>query len=284
MQKKEKFAVGAFNVSDSTLLQIVVEAAEENNSPAIIEVHPTELDYAKDEFFKYVVSRLTSSHIPFVLHLDHGDTIQNVLRAIRCGFTSVMIDGSLLSFDENVSITKKVVEICHQLDISVEGEMGTIGSMGNTFEKGGKAVTGVTYTDPGDAKRFVELTGVDTLAVAIGTAHGIYPKGYKPKLNLTVLKEIVSNINIPLVLHGGSNNPDSEIAEAVKLGAQKVNISSDFKSAIYKKLTEILNERGGWDPNNLFPEPIIEGKKVITHKMELFDSISKANFYSDVKA
>ncbi|MGX7048563.1 hypothetical protein RU86_GL000612 [Lactococcus piscium] len=281
--QKEKFAVGAFNISDNALFQTVVETAEENMAPAIIEVHPTELAYAKDDFFKYVVARLSNSPIPFVLHLDHGDTIQNVLRAIRCGFTSVMIDGSLLSFADNVALTKEVVHICHQLDISVEGELGTIGAMGDTFEKGGDAVTGVAYTDPQDAKLFVEQTGVDTLAVAIGTAHGIYPDGFEPKLNLTILKQIKETVAIPLVLHGGSNNPDSEISSAVSLGVQKVNISSDFKREIYKKLAEILTTKGGWDPNNLFPDAILAGKKVVKQKMELFDSIDKAHLYETVK-
>ena len=168
------------------------------------------------------------------------------------------------------------MDICHLLGISVEGELGTIGSMGATMEEG---VDGITYTDPKDAKHFVETTGVDTLAVAIGTAHGIYPKGFEPKLNMDVLKSITQEISIPLVLHGGSNNPDSEISEAVRLGISKVNISSDFKFAIYKKLREVLSTREGWDPNNIFPECMIEGKKVVKHKMVLFDSINKAEYY-----
>ena len=274
--KKQGFAVGAYNISDNELFQTVVETAEENLSPAIIEVHPDELTFAKDDFFKSVVARLSNSNIPFVLHLDHGDSMTSVLRAIRCGFTSVMIDGSLLPFEENLKITKEVVDICHLLGISVEGELGTIGSMGATMEEG---VDGITYTDPKDAKHFVETTGVDTLAVAIGTAHGIYPKGFEPKLNMDVLKSITQEISIPLVLHGGSNNPDSEISEAVRLGISKVNISSDFKFAIYKKLREVLSTREGWDPNNIFPECMIEGKKVVKHKMVLFDSINKAEYY-----
>ncbi|SKA14303.1 fructose-bisphosphate aldolase, class II [Pilibacter termitis] len=279
--KKEKFAVGAFNISDLALFRTVVETAEAENAPAIIAVHPTELAYAKDDFFKYVVARISNSKIPFVLHLDHGDSMQSVLRAIRCGFSSVMIDGSLLPFEENLKLTKEVVDICHELNVSVEGELGTIGSMGATMEEG---VEGVTYTDANDAKIFVEQTGVDTLAIAIGTAHGIYPKGFKPELKMDILEAIKEKIEIPLVLHGGSNNPDYEIQQAVKLGISKVNISSDYKCAIYKKLREILSTQEGWDPNNLFPECIEEGKKVVKQKMELFDSIGKATLYANIDA
>ena len=275
------FAVGAFNISDNALFQTVVETAEANNAPAIIAVHPTELNYAKDDFFKYVVARISNSKIPFVLHLDHGDSVQSVLRAIRCGFSSVMIDGSLLPFSENVSLTKEVVAVCHQLNISVEAELGTIGSMGATMEKG---VEGVIYTDPSDAEIFINETGADTLAVAIGTAHGIYPKGFKPELKMDVLKAIKEKVTVPLVLHGGSNNPDSEISEAVKIGISKVNISSDFKCAIYQKLREVLTEKEGWDPNNIFPECIDEGKKVVQQKMTLFNSIGKARLYQDIDA
>lgn len=278
--QKEKFAVGAFNVSDNALFQTVVETAEENNAPAIVEVHPTELEYSKDDFYKYVVARLSNSRVPFVLHLDHGDSIKSVVRAIRCGFTSVMIDGSLLPFEENIAITKKTVDICRTIGISVEAELGTIGSMGATMEEG---VAGITYTDPEDAKKFLDATGADTLAVAIGTAHGIYPEGFVPELKLDVLKAITEKVDVPLVLHGGSNNPDTEIRNAVHLGISKVNISSDFKSAIYNKLREILTTREGWDPNTIFPECILEGKKVIQHKMELFDAIGKAELYKDLQ-
>ena len=143
-------------------------------------------------------------------------------------------------------------------------------------------MTEVIYTNPEDAKKFVEQTGVDTLAVAIGTCHGLYPKGVTPKLRMDVLEEITKVVDIPLVLHGGSGNPDSEIAEAVRLGIQKVNISSDYKSAFFTKAREILSQEGsGWDPNNLFPECIEAGKAVIKQKMELFNCVGAAKYYRD---
>ncbi|MCJ0556437.1 ketose-bisphosphate aldolase, partial [Enterococcus cecorum] len=271
--KENHFAVGAFNISDSNLFRTVVEAAEENDSPAIIAVHPTELEYSKDEFFQYVVERVKNSPVPFVVHMDHGDSLASILRAIHCGFSSVMIDGSLLPFEENIKVTKEVVDVCHKIGVSVEGELGTIGSTGTSVEGG---VTEVIYTDPADAKRFVEETGIDTLAVAIGTAHGIYPKGIKPKLRMDVLESIKEVVDIPLVLHGGSANPDEEIAQAVKIGIQKVNISSDYKYAYYKKCREILANTEWWDPNVINPECIEAAKEVIKFKMNLFNSIGKA--------
>ena len=276
--KENHFAVGAFNISDSNLFRTVVEAAEENDSPAIIAVHPTELEYSKDEFFQYVVERVKNSPVPFVVHMDHGDSLASILRAIHCGFSSVMIDGSLLPFEENIKVTKEVVDVCHKIGVSVEGELGTIGSTGTSVEGG---VTEVIYTDPADAKRFVEETGIDTLAVAIGTAHGIYPKGIKPKLRMDVLESIKEVVDIPLVLHGGSANPDEEIAQAVKIGIQKVNISSDCKYAYYKKCREILANTEWWDPNVINPECIAAAKEVIKFKMNLFNSIGKAKLYRE---
>ena len=277
--KEKHFAVGAFNVSESNLFRTVVEAAEANDAPAIIAVHPTELAYCKDDFVKYMIARAANSPVPFVIHMDHGDSIDSIMRAVHCGFTSVMIDGSALPFEENIEKTAEVVRYCHMVNVSVEGELGTIGDTGTSIEGG---MTEVIYTDPEDAKKFVERTGVDTLAVAIGTCHGLYPKGVTPKLRMDVLQAIKDVVDIPLVLHGGSGNPDSEIAEAVEIGIQKVNISSDYKSAFFTKAREILSQQGsGWDPNNIFPECIEAGKAVIKQKMELFHCVGAAKYYRD---
>lgn len=274
--QKHQFAVGAFNVADSNFLRVVVEEAENNNSPAIIAVHPTELEFVKDEFFSYVISRIKNSHVPFVLHLDHGGNLEDIMRAIHVGFSSVMIDGSLLPLEENIQLTKQIVEVSHSLGVSVEGELGTIGNTGTSVEGG---VSEVIYTRPEDAQEFVEKTGVDTLAIAIGTCHGIYPKDMKPKLRMDILKEIKETVDIPLVLHGGSANPDEEIAEAVQIGIQKVNISSDYKFAFYKKCREILVETELWDPNAIYPACIDAAKEIVKYKMNLFQSIGKAETY-----
>lgn len=279
MAKEKHFAVGAFNVSESNLVRTVVEAAEQNDAPAIVALHPTELDYCKDDFLSYVRARCANSPVPFVIHMDHGDSIESIMRAVHCGFTSVMIDGSLLPLEENIAKTSEVVRYCHMLDVSVEGELGTIGDTGTSIEGG---MTEVAYTDPGDAETFVRQTGVDTLAVAIGTCHGLYPKGVTPKLRMDVLEAIKAVVDVPLVLHGGSGNPDSEVVEAVKIGIQKVNISSDYKSAFFTKAREILaQENSGWDPNNIFPACIEAGKAVITQKMELFGCVGAARYYRE---
>lgn len=277
--KENKFAVGAFNVADSNFLRVVVEAAEENNSPAIIAVHPTELAFTKDAFFTYVLERIKNSKVPFVLHLDHGDSLNSVLRAVQCGFSSVMIDGSLLPFEENIELTKSVVDVCSPLNVSVEGELGTIGDTGTTIEGG---VSEIKYVDPNQVEEFIAKTNVDTLAVAIGTAHGIYPKDVKPKIQMSLLEEIVSRVDTHLVLHGGSANPDEEISKAVELGIGKVNISSDYKYAFYKKCREILSTTELWDPNGIYPECIEAAKQVVKYKMSLFNSHDKAPLYNEV--
>ncbi|MCA5932029.1 ketose-bisphosphate aldolase [Pectobacterium versatile] len=274
--REHRFAIGAFNVADSCFIRAVVEEAEATNTPAIISIHPSELEFVTDEFFAYVRERTLRSPVPFVIHLDHGASIAHVLRAIQCGFTSVMIDGSLLPYEENVALTTEVVKLAHAVGVSVEGELGTIGDTGTTIEGG---VSKVIYTDPEQAEDFVNRTGVDTLAVAIGTAHGIYPKDLKPELQMHILRDISQRVSIPLVLHGGSANPDAEIAEAVTLGVGKINISSDMKFAYFQKAREILSRKTWWDPNAIYPEPINAAKEVIRYKMALFGSTGKADLY-----
>ena len=275
--QKEKFAVGAYNIGSAELLKTALEECEANNAPIILAIHPSELEYLTDEFIEYVKVRAMKTHIPAVIHLDHGGTKEQVIRAIRCGFTSVMIDASHYSFEENVRITKEIVEIAKPLNVSVEAELGTIGNLGDSYEGG---VSEIIYTDPVKARELVERTGIDTLAVAIGTSHGLYPKWMTPKLNLELLKEIKSQVGIPLVLHGGSANPDNEIAESVKLGICKINISSDIKSVFFKKVRETLKENEKlMEPHEIFSTAINEAKKVVKHKLELFNCIDKARLY-----
>ncbi|MGI5105445.1 ketose-bisphosphate aldolase [Treponema socranskii] len=274
--QKEHFAVPAFNVSSSMILKGVMEACEEKHAPVIIAIHPDELSFVGDSFVAAVREEAHKASVPVCIHLDHGASFAQVIRAIACGFTSVMIDSSTTSFDDNIAITKKVVEAAHAVSVSVEAELGTIGATGN----GGEAGTdNIIYTDPDDVVRFVEATNVDTLAIAIGTAHGLYPKTKKPKLRLDLLKEIVGKTSVPLVLHGGSDNPDEEIAEAVRLGVAKINISSDIKSAFYKKCREVLEDTTLREPNAIYPECIDAMKQVIYHKIELFNDGDKARYY-----
>lgn len=274
---KNEFAVPAFNIGSEAILKGVVESANEKNAPVILAIHPTELEFLGDSFIKTCIEEAHKSPVPMVIHLDHGGKFEEILRAIRCGFTSVMIDASHMSYEDNIAITKKVVEVAHPLNVSVEAELGTIGTTGESYEGG---ADDIIYTDPAQAKDFIAKTGIDTLAVAIGTAHGIYPKDKKPELKLDLLKTIRDTVDIPLVLHGGSSNPDEEIAQSVKIGISKINISSDIKFAFYKKCREVLSENPGWiEPNAIYPPCIKAMREVVEFKMQLFNDIDKAKLY-----
>ena len=262
----------------------VMESAEEKQAPFMMAIHPDELSFLRDSFVSQVIYECNHTKIPIVLHLDHGANYKQVIHAIQLGFTSVMIDSSKLPFEENIKITRKVVEAAHDVGVSVEAELGTIGDTGNNIEGG---VTKVIYTDPEKAKEFVERTNVDSLAVAIGTAHGIYPKYLKPELKLDILEEITKVVDIPLVLHGGSSNPDEEIAKAVQIGISKINISSDIKIAFAEKLKEIVTKNEISDvrePDIMFPECIKECRKVVDHKIDLFNDADKIKYFKISKS
>ena len=238
--RKHHFAVGAFNVCDSLLFSTVMECAEEQHAPVIVELAPPEFSYVGSDFFAYAVKRMQNSSVPCVLHLDHGKTIQDCIRAIRCGFTSVMIDGSLLAYEDNVKLTKTVVELAHGVDVSVEGEIGTIGALSDSVEGG---VEQVTYTKPEEVKAIEKVN------------------------------------TCPLVLHGGSANRDEEIAEACRHGICKVNIASDVRKAFFQGTKEMLIETDAFWTPDVFVSGKREAKRVITHKMQLFGCIGQADKY-----
>lgn len=270
------FAVPAFNISSNMLLNGAIEASEEAGSPVILAIHPDELSFVRPSFVKAAIEEAVQASVPVCIHLDHGSSLAQIMAAIRYGFTSVMMDASLLPLEQNIAACKQVVELAHAVDVSVEGELGTIGSTGTYAEAGTEEII---YVNPDDVEVFVGEAGVDTLAVAVGTAHGIYPKDKKPKLKLDLLKEITSRVDIPLVLHGGSANPDEEIAKAVKLGINKINISSDIKNAFYLKCREVLTDPGLLEPNAIYPACIAAMKDVAHHKIKLFDAAGKAALY-----
>ena len=276
--KKHNFAIPAYNCGSGQLLNATVKACEETNTPFIIAIHPDELSFLTDSFVAQCIDEANRSRLPIAIHLDHGASYEQVIHAIQLGMTSVMIDKSLAPYEENVAVTKKVVEAAHAVGVSVEAELGTIGNTGNTVEGG---VQEGIYTDPDVAKDFVEKTGCDSLAVGIGTSHGLYPKDIKPKLQIDILDKIVSAVDIPLVLHGGSGNPDSEISQAVEHGINKVNISSDIKIVFAEKLREELNDGNSEkrEPNVLFPEPMKETERIVREKNALFNAVDKAKYY-----
>ncbi len=270
------FAVPAFNTSSNMILTGVIDASERLQSPVIISVHPDELHFTKPSFIAAVREEAIKASIPVCIHLDHGRSFEQVMEAIRVGYTSVMIDASLASYEDNVAITKKVVEASHLAGVSVEAEIGTIGP---TISGGIADQDNIIYTNPDVAVQFINETGIDALAIAIGTAHGLYPKERKPKLRIDLLEEIVAKSECPLVLHGGSDNEESEIAEAVSKGISKINISSDIKSAFYRKCREVLQNQSLREPNEIYP-PCIEAMSVVVEKkIRLFNSQDKAKLY-----
>ena len=271
------FAVPAFNISSNMLLTGVMEASEEMQSPVILAIHPDELSFVHPSFVKMAIEEANKATVPVCIHLDHGASIAQVMTAIQCGFTSVMIDASSRPLEENIAICKQIVDLAHPVNVSVEGELGTIGTTGPEAEAGAEEII---YTNPDDVVIFVNATGVDTLAVAIGTSHGIYPKDRKPELKLDLLKEIRSRVDIPLVLHGGSANPDAEIAAAVRLGINKINISSDIKDAFYQKCRQVLADPVLREPNSIYPPCIEAMKQVARFKIELFNAKGKAALYN----
>ena len=273
-----RFAVPAFNAGSGQLLTAMMESAEAKKAPVIMAIHPDELTFLRDSFIASVLYEANHSKVPMVLHLDHGASYEQCIHAIQLGFTSVMIDGSQLPFAENIALTQKVVEAAHAVGVSVEGELGTIGQTGNSIETG---TTKIIYTDPADAKTFVEKTGVDSLAVAIGTAHGIYPKGFVPKLKLDLIPEIRKVVRVPLVLHGGSSNPDKEIAESVNLGITKINISSDIKFSFMTGVQNYLQKNGfEREPNVIYPSCIALCRNTIEEKMKLFNDVDKMKYFT----
>jgi len=275
---EKNFAVPAFNIGTCQIMKAVVECCEEKGAPVIFAVHPKELAFQGDSAMAAMRDAAEKAKVPVCIHMDHSATVEEILHAVRTGFTSVMIDASDKPFEENMRLSKQIVDMVHPLGISVEAELGTIGTTGNDTEGG---TSEIIYTDPDDVVKFVNATGIDCLAIAIGTAHGIYPKGFKPHLKLDLLSEIKKKSTVPLVLHGGSANPDDEIAESVKRGINKINISSDTKDALYQELRKTLfNDPKIREPFELYVDGIAEMKKIINHKIDLFNAADKVKYYT----
>ena len=233
--QKNGYAVGAFNVENMEMVQAVVAAAEELKSPVIMQTTPSTVKYADLAYF-YANAKVAAekASVPVVMHLDHGNSFELAMRAYRTGYTSIMIDGSHETFEENIRVSKAVADACHPGGVPVEAELGKVGGKEDDLDGG----EGDPYTDPQEAAEFVRRTGVDSLAVAIGTAHGIY-KG-EPKLDLDRLAEIRKTVDIPLVLHGTSGVPDETVKECVKRGICKVNYATDLRIAFSKGVKAVM--------------------------------------------
>ena len=233
--QKNGYAVPAFNCHNLETIQVIVETANELRSPVIIAGTPGTFDYAGRDYIQSIVETAAKKYnIPIVLHLDHHTKIEDIEASLKLGTKSVMIDASHHSYDENIAIVKKVVELAHKFDATVEAELGILGGQEDDLvvnEKDSK------YTNPQQAVDFVKKTGIDSLAVAIGTAHGLYKED--PKLDFERLKEIRSLVTIPL-LHGASGVPEEAVKKAISLGITKVNIATELKIPFSHKLREYL--------------------------------------------
>jgi ketose-bisphosphate aldolase len=265
--RERGYAVGAFTVWDMESVQAVVGAAESLKLPVIAQVGPWEADFAGAELLAEIVKHIAlRASVPVALHLDHGESFERAMQAIHCGFTSVMIDVSNLPFDENAAITREVAKCAHAAGVSVEGEIGMVGGGIHSVEGSGGEPP---MTDPEEAARFVNETGVDALAVAIGNAHGFYRA--PPKLDFDRLAQVAGKVTVPLVLHGGTGIPDDAIREAIKRGIAKINICTEFVSAFGKAFQDVQSRPDfAYNVPKLFAEPRRQAKRLITDKMQLF--------------
>lgn len=271
--QKGGYAVGAFNVENMEMVQAVVEAAEELKSPVIMQTTPSTVKYADlAYFYANVKTAAEKATVPVVMHLDHGNSFELAMQALRVGYTSIMIDGSHESFEDNIAVSKAVADACHPSGVPVEAELGKVGGKEDDLDGGDDN----PYTDPQEAKIFVEKTGVDSLAVGIGTAHGVY-KG-EPKLQFDILSQIREVVDIPLVLHGTSGVPDEAVRECIKRGICKVNYATDLRIAFTKGVNAVLNEKPDTiDPKKYNAAGREEVKKYVMSKIEVCGSVGKAN-------
>ena len=262
------YAVGLFNTTDSDMLQAAIEAAEEMRSPIIIGTAEILLPYGELKLIApSVIEAAKRASVPVVVHYDHGLTFDRCIEALKLGFSSIMFDGSAGDEEENIKATKEIVKIAHSFGASVEGEIGHVGNADV-----GDNETSDMYTTPEEALDFIEKTGVDALAVAIGTAHGAYKT--KPCLDIERLKAIRAKVDTPLVLHGGSGLSDDDFKNTIREGIAKVNIFTDLLLAGEKGMKEGLEKGVGYlETRNLKKEYI---KEAVKAKIKLFGCKDKA--------
>jgi fructose-bisphosphate aldolase class II len=293
--RRNGYGIGAFNVNNLEAVLAVAEAATEEKSPAIVAVTPGAIKYGGLPYLSRIVRTAAElASVPVALHLDHGEDFETASKCVGAGFTSVMIDGSSLKFEDNTALTKRVVEMAHPKGVSVEAELGRLAGVEESTVEEKDAI----LTDPAVAKEFVDRTGVDTLAVAIGTSHGAYKFKAEPKLDFERLKLITKQVSIPLVLHGASSVPswiiekaskygaelggakgipEEHIQKAISMGIAKINIDTDLRLAFTAAVREVLtNSPKEFDPRKILGPAKEAMKQVVKGKMRLFGSSGKA--------
>lgn len=270
--RMEQYAVPAFDCMEDLLIRPILDACEELNSPVILMALEHDLKGRGFDYIASIVKGVAPKYnIPIVLHLDHANEFELIERAIEYGFTSVMYDGSNLSFEENIENTRRVVRLAHSKGISVEAELGRVAGKELEGQDSGE----MKLTNPNDVSRFIEDTQVDALAVSIGTAHGIYES--TPNLNIEILKEINRISKVPLVLHGGSGTPANQIQNAIKNGISKINLYADIRIAMMKGLKKAIELENREDPvpDKLF-KPVKDAiKNVVKDKIKMSMSEGK---------
>lgn len=296
---KEHYAIGAFNVNNMEIIQGIMDAAKEENSPVILQASAGAIKYARINYLMKMVEAAVEEapEIPVAIHLDHGPDFETCKMCIDAGFTSVMIDASKYNFEENVALTKKVVDYAHAHGVVVEAELGKLAGIEDDVNV---AESDAMYTDPLQAKEFVERTGCDSLAIAIGTSHGAYKFKGEAKLRFDILEKIKELIpNTPIVLHGASTVipelvemcnqygadipgakgvPDEMLNEASKRGVSKINVDTDLRLAMTAQIRKVFAEEpGAFDPRKYLTPAREEIKKTVKHKMkDVFGSNNRA--------
>jgi len=271
---KEGYAVGQFNINNLEWTQAILSAAEEEKSPVILGVSEGAARYmggftVVTSIVKALMKEMNST-VPVAIHLDHGSSFDKCKAAIEAGFTSVMIDASHFSFEENIKITQQVVEYAHKRGVSVEAELGTVGGQEDDV-----IADGVIYADPNECKELVNLTGIDCLAPALGSVHGPY-KG-EPKLGFEEMELICKTIEMPLVLHGGTGIPTDQIKKSISLGTAKINVNTENQIAFTKAARAILNsDPEVYDPRKFIGPGREAIKETVIGKMREFGSSGKA--------
>lgn len=295
---KGKYALGAYNVNNMELLQAIVEAGQELQAPLILQVSAGARKYANETYLiKLVEAALNSSDIPIALHLDHGEDFEICKACIDGGFSSVMIDGSKHPFEENIELVKKVVDYAHPRGVSVEAELGRLAGVEDNISVSEKDAI---YTNPAEAKEFIERTGVDSLAIAIGTSHGAYKFKGEAKLDFERLAEIQKSVGseFPLVLHGASSVPadlvqicndngaeitgskgvpEEMFSQATQLGVAKINVDTDLRLAFTGSIRKVMNEKPAeFDPRKYLGPARDAVREIVKHKIKVFGTDGKA--------
>lgn len=296
---KEGFAIGTFNVNNMELIQGIVDAAAENNSPVILQASSSAIKYARINYLMKMVEAAVEEHpnIPIAIHLDHGPDFETCKKCVDNGFTSVMFDGSKYDFEENIRLTKEVVDYAHAHGVVVEAELGKLAGIEDDVNV---SASDAMYTDPAQAEEFVRRTGVDSLAIAIGTSHGAYKFKGEAKLRFDILKQIKERIpNTPIVLHGASTVipelvnmcneyggnipgakgvPDEILHEASISGVSKINVDTDLRLAMTAGIRKVfVEDPSAFDPRKYLIPARELVKETVSHKMkDVFGSANKA--------